>query len=445
MLPSLSSRLGLVLRLLLLALAVAASPVPSAAQGDHAAVLSLKGIINPAAASYVERAIDDAHRSGASVIVLEIDTPGGLDTSMRAIIQKIIGSKVPVVVYVSPAGARAGSAGVYIAYAAHVAAMAPSTNIGSATPVAVGEGGEQQMSQEMRNKVTNDAVAYIRGLAESSGRNVDWAERAVRDGANIPAREAVELRVVDLIAPDIPALLESIDGREVQLQSGVATLETKGVPVQRFDMTPLESLLHIISDPTIAYILLSLGTLGLFFELSNPGSIFPGVVGGIFLLVALFGLGTLPINIAGLLLIGFALLLFAADIFAPTHGVLTAGGAISFGLGSMMLINTENAPFLAISTTAIVTVTLSITAFSVLVVGAVVRTRRRRPTTGREGMAGQIGRASTPIAPRGTVFMEGTNWKALAEAESIPEGKDVEVVRMDGLTLVVRPHYPGPS
>jgi membrane-bound serine protease (ClpP class) len=443
MLPSIS-RFRPVLRLLLLAIAIAAAPLPSAAQGDHVAALSLKGIINPAAASYVERAIDDAQRGGASAIVIEIDTPGGLDTSMRAIIQKMISSRVPVIVYVSPAGARAGSAGVYITYAAHVAAMAPSTNIGSATPVAVGEGGEQQMSDEMRNKVTNDAVAYIKGLAQASGRNVDWAERAVREGANITAQEAVELRVVDLIAPDLPTLLDRVDGMEVQLQSGQATVSTKGLPVQRLDMTALESLLQIISDPTIAYILLSLGTLGLFFELSNPGAILPGVAGGIFLLVALFGLGTLPINIAGLLLIGFALLLFAADIFAPTHGVLTIGGAISFGLGSMMLINTENAPFLAISTTAIATVTLSITAFFFFVVGAVVRTRRRRPTTGKEGVKGQIGRATTPIAPRGTVFMEGTNWKAVAEGESVPEGKEVEVVRMDGLTLVVRPHQPTP-
>lgn len=445
MLPSMR-RFPLVFHLAILLLGLAMSPPHFAsAQGGHVAVLSLKGIINPAAASYVERAIGEAERNGANAIVIEMDTPGGLDTSMRAIIQRMISSRVPVVVYVSPPGARAGSAGVYIAYAAHIAAMAPSTNIGSASPVAMGEGGEQQMSDTMRDKVTNDAAAYIKGLAQSSGRNAEWAEKAVRESVNIPAQEALDLNVINLIAPDLTSLLDRIDGMEVQLSSGATTLQTRGLPIQRLDMTALESLLHTISDPTIAYILLSLGTLGLFFELSNPGAILPGVAGGIFLLAALFGLGTLPINIAGLLLIGFALLLFVADIFAPTHGVLTAGGAISFGLGSLMLINTENAPFLAISTTAIATVTVSISAFFLFVVGAVVRSRRRPATTGTEGMVGQVGRAHTALKPAGSVFMEGTLWKAVAGDRHIQEGEDVEVVGMRGLTLVVRPHTGPPK
>lgn len=418
------------------------STSPTAAQGNSVVVIPLKGIINPAASSYVERAISEAEQAGASAIVIEMDTPGGLDSSMRAIIQRIIASKVPVIMYVSPPGARAGSAGVYITYAAHVAAMAPSTNIGSATPVAMGESGEQQMSDAMRDKVVNDAVAFARGLAQSRGRNAEWAEKAVREGANITAQEALELNVINLIAEDLPALLEKVDGMEVDSALGKVTIKTAGAPVQRLEMTALESFLHVISDPTIAYILLSLGTLGLIFELSNPGAILPGVVGGICLLFALFGLGTLPINIAGLLLIGFGFALFIADIFAPTHGILTAGGLVSFVLGSVMLINTQNAPFLAISTSAIITVSLAITAFFTFVVGAVVRARRRTPTTGQEGMKGQLGTAKTALDPGGMAYVDGALWKAVSERGTIAEGEPVEVVSLQGLTLVVRPHTP---
>ena len=262
MLPS-RSWIALAVQLLILLAVALVSPAASMAQGGHVAVLSLKGIINPGAASYVERAIGQAEDDGASAVVIEMDTPGGLDTSMRAIIQRIIASRVPVVVYVAPSGARAGSAGVYITYAAHIAAMAPSTNIGSAHPVSMSESGEQQMSDTMAEKVTNDAVAYIKGLAQTRGRNADWAEQAVRQSVNIPAQEALDLNVIDLVAPDVPTLLNKIDGRQVQLSTGMVTLQTAGLPTQRLDMTPLESLLHVISDPTIAYILLSLGTLGL--------------------------------------------------------------------------------------------------------------------------------------------------------------------------------------
>ena len=418
------------------------SPHISRAEGDHVAVIPLRGIINPAAASFVERAIGHAEESGATAIVIEMDTPGGLDSSMRAIIQRIIASKVAVIVYVSPPGARAGSAGVYITYAAHIAAMAPSTNIGSAHPVAIGDTGEQQISSTMQEKVTNDAVAYIKGLAQSRGRNAEWAEKAVRESVNITSQEALDLNVINVIADDLPTLLDKVDGMTVQLASGKTTLKTKGLPVQRLEMSPLETLLHVISDPTIAYILLSLGTMGLIFELSNPGAILPGVVGGICLLFALYGLGTLPINVAGLLLIAFAFLLFVADIFAPTHGILTAGGTVSFVLGSMMLINTRDAPFLAISTSAIVAVTLTLTAFFAFVVGAVVRSRRRRPSTGLESLVGQVGTAKTVLNPGGMVFLDGTLWKAISEAGTIAEGELVEVVRPQGLTLVVRPRTP---
>ncbi len=424
----------------LLVAAVAASP-HTLAQGEHVAALSVKGIINPVAASYVERALGEAESGGAVAAVIEMDTPGGLDSSMRAIIQRIMAAKIPVIVYVSPQGARAGSAGVYITYAAHVAAMAPNTNIGSAHPVAMGEnGGEQQMSDTMAEKVTNDAAAYIKGLAQTRGRNAEWAEKAVRQSVNVTAQEALDLKVVDLVAGDLPSLLDRVDGREVQLATGNTTLRTRGLPVVPMGMDSVESLLHKVSDPTIAYILLSLGTLGLIFELSNPGAILPGVVGGISLLFALFGLGTLPVNIAGVMLIGFAFLLFVVDIFAPTHGILTGGGVISFALGSMMLINTRNAPFLAISTSAIVAVTLALAGFFGFVVGAVVKSRRRRPVTGESGLLGKVGRVKSSLEPGGMVFVDGELWRAVSESGNIPEGELVEVVSTRGLTLIVAPH-----
>ncbi len=439
MLPS-RFRLWIALQAVSLLVMALAIPAPSSAQGDHVDVVPLRGIINPVMASYVERAIGQAEEKGAAAVVIEMDTPGGLDTSMRAIIQRIMASKVPVIVYVGPPGARAGSAGVYVTYASHIAAMAPNTNIGSAHPVAMGDsGGEQQMSDTMAEKVTNDAVAYIKGIAQSRGRNADWAEKAVRESVNVTAQEALNLKVIDLVADDLPSLLDKIDGREVQLSSGKVTLATKGLPIQRVEMSPFESLLHVISDPTIAYILLSLGTMGLIFELSNPGAILPGVVGGICLLFALFGLGTLPVNIAGLLLIGFAFLLFAADIFAPTHGILTGGGVLAFVLGSMMLINTRDAPFLEISRAAIVSVTVGLTAFFAFIVGAIVRSRRRRPTTGQEGFVGQVGKAKTVLDPGGMVFLNGELWKAISETGNVAEDELVEVVAMRGLTLVVTP------
>lgn len=432
-------KLQIFVQLIFLLVAVAFHPHSSSAQGNHVALIPLKGVINPVAASYVERAIGQAEADGASAIVIQMDTPGGLDSSMRSIIQHIIGSEVPVIVYVSPPGARAGSAGVYITYSAHVAAMAPNTNIGSAHPVAIGESGEQQMSDAMQDKVTNDAVAYIKSLAQSRGRNVEWAEKAVRESVNVTAQEALDLKVIDLMADNVPDLLDKIHGREVQLSSGKTTLHTEGLPVRTIEMSPFESLLHAVSDPTIAYILLSLGTMGLFFELSNPGAILPGVVGGICLLLALFGLGTLPINLAGVLLITFAFILFVADVFAPTHGILTAGGTISFILGSMMLINTQNAPFLAISTSAIIAVSLGLTAFFTFVVAAIVRSHRRHPSISMEALIGQVGKAKTPLEPTGMVIIDGALWKAVSETGNVAQDELIEVTGTRGLTLVVRP------
>src|SRR4051794_37692119 len=362
---------------------------PAGAQGDYVAVARLQGVINPPAASYVDRAIAAAESDGAALLVLQLDTPGGLDNSMRLIVQRILASTVPVVVYVAPAGARAGSAGVYIAYSAQLAAMAPNTNIGSATPVSLGQNGEERMSDEMRNKVTNDAVAYIRGLAAERGRNAEWAEAAVREATNVPAQEALQLGVVNYVAADVPDLLRQLDGALVTTARGPVTLRTAGLPVQAVEMGPLERLLHAITDPTIAYLLLSLGSLALIYELANPGAILPGVVGGLALLLALYGLGTLPVNLAGVLLIVFAMGLFAFDLVAPTHGAATVGGLAAFLLGSAILINTpEGAPYLAVAPQAIALMTLLLVLFFGLLLGTVLRTQQRTPVMDRRHLIG---------------------------------------------------------
>lgn len=415
---------------------------PAAAQSapGQTIVVTARGIVNPTLAHYLSRTIDRAEQDGAGLVVIELDTPGGLDVSMRQIIQRILSSKTPVAVYVSPQGARAGSAGVYITYAAHLAAMAPNTNIGSATPVSMSESGEQQMSPEMRAKVTNDAIAYIRALAEERGRNADWAEKAVREGANVSAQEAARTQVVDLVAADLPDLLRQIDGRTVNTAAGPLALRTADAAVQRVEMGWVDAFLHAIGDPTIAYLLLSLGTMGLFFELSNPGSILPGVAGGICLVLAFYSLGSLPVSYAGLLLMLFAFLLFVADIFAPTHGVLTVGGLVAFVLGSFMLFNVpEAAPWLSVSAWTIVSVAAVMGAFFLYLARLVAKAHRLKPATGSEGLVGQTGRARTALDPNGMVFVESALWEATSVGGPIAAGAAVQVVEMDGLHLRVRP------
>ncbi len=341
------------------ALALAATAFAQSTS-QEVVVGEIKGIINPVMAGYVDRVISDAERSNAPAVVFYMDTPGGLSDAMRDINLRILSSKVPVIVYVAPDGARAGSAGVYISYAAHLVGMAPATNIGSATPVAMGDNGaEAQMSPEMRNKVTNDAVAGIRALAEQRARDPDFAERAVREGANLQASEALRTNVVNYVAADLSDLLKQSDAAKVHLASGDVTLHTSAAPTRRDDMSALESFLLTITNPTIAYILLSMGSLGLLLELYNPGSIFPGVIGGICLLLAFYALGTLPLNFAGLALIAFGLLLFGLEPFLTSHGILGAGGAVSFVIGSLLLINAPDAPFLQVSLYAIATVTVA--------------------------------------------------------------------------------------
>lgn len=424
----------------LIVVGLLSAPGAAAEPPRRVLVAPIQDAINPPLAEFVIRVIDRAESEGATAVVLEMDTPGGLDSSMRDINRRILASRVPVVVFVAPPGARAASAGVYIAYAAHVSAMAPNTNIGSATPVALGQGGEQQMSDEMKAKVQNDAVAYIRGLAEQRGRSADWAEKAVREGANVTARQAAEMKVVDLVAPSLSALLAEIDGRQVQTGQGEVRLATAGAAVERVDMNPVESLLHLISNPSIAYILLSLGSLAIFLELSNPGSVLPGVVGGICLLLAFYALGSLPVNYAGLGLILFAFLLFLADVFAATHGILTTGGVIAFVLGSLLLFNLPDAgPFFSLSLSVIAAVTLTLAAFFVFIVGALVRARQWKVKTGREGLVGQLGYARTQLEPEGMVFVDGELWRGVSMDGSVAVAGSVEVVKVHGLSLFVRP------
>ena len=432
-------RLTILITAVLLALASMIAPGVQAAT-PSVMLLDIDGAITPVVANYVERGLRDAERVGASAVVLRMNTPGGLSSAMNDITTDIFASPVPVIVYVAPSGARAGSAGVYITYAAHVAAMAPSTNIGSATPVFLDDSGQPQDADDaMTQKVVNDAVAQIRGFAEARGRNADWAEQAVREAANITAQQALELNVIDLIAPDLPTLLDQVDGRTVETAAGPVTLQTRGAEIHTDGMGLGEQFFQLISDPSIAYILLSLGMLGIFLELANPGSILPGVLGGIFVLLALFSLGSLDVNWAGVLLMGFGFLLFVADVYVTSHGVLTIGGIAAFALGSIMLMNSTTVPAMQISKLVVAVVTILVAGFFMFIVGAVAKARLRRATTGREGLIGAVGTVRQAIAPEGYVFVEGELWRAKSPAGPLEPGTTVRVIAIDGLTLTVMP------
>ncbi len=402
----------------------------------------IEGVINPVMASYVQRTISAAEQANATAVVLEMDTPGGLMESMRSITGTILNARVPVVVYVAPPGARAASAGVFVTMSAHVAAMAPNTNIGSAHPVSIGEG--QQMDETMAEKVVNDAVAQIRDMAERRGRNADWAEKAVRESVNINSREAVETKVVDLIADDLAGLLRAIDGRQVTLADGrTVTLATRDAAIVRTTMNPVEAFLHAIADPTIAYIMLTLGINALIFELASPGAVLPGVVGVILILLALYALGTLPVNLTGFLLVivGFGLLL-GEVLIAPGYGALGVGGVIALVMGSIILMQASSS-FLAVSPYAVAGVLIVTFAFFFIALRGVIRSRRRQVTTGQQGLIGAVGVARTALNPRGYVFVQGERWEAISEEGPVPAGKSVRVLGVQGLTLLVVPESEG--
>jgi len=412
----------------------AAESVPAA---DRATVYigTYEGVINPVTAEYINHVLAEAREAGAEAVVIQLDTPGGLDTSMRLIIKDITASPIPVIIYVAPSGGRAASAGVFILYAAHIAAMAPGTNVGAAHPVAMGGG---EMDAVMKDKVENDAAAYIKSIAEKRGRNVKWAEDAVRKSVSVTEKEALSLKVIDLIADDVPSLLAAVDGRELATGAGKVVLRTKGAMIREFPMGWRLEALKALSDPNIAFILMTLGTIGLLAELYNPGAILPGIVGAISLILAFYSLQTLPINYAGVLLILLGIVLFILEIKVVSYGLLSLGGVASMVLGALLLVKTD-APFMKVSLSVIIPTVVTFGALLMGVVWLAIKAHRRAPVTGAEAMVGTIALAKTDVAPRGKVLLQGELWDAVSE-EPIREGDEAEVKAVEGLTLTVGPH-----
>ncbi len=396
-------------------------------------VIEINGVINPVAAKFITEAIEQSEEDGAQCLVIQMDTPGGLMESMRTIVKKILSARVPVVVYVSPSGARAASAGVFITLAAHIAAMAPSTNIGAAHPVTLGS--QEKENKAMMEKVVNDAVAQIKGIAKERGRNVKWAEEAVRKSVSITEDEALKLKVIDLVAQDLDSLLAKIDGHKVKIDSKKKVIVTKGATVDKRQMGWRYRFLDIISNPTIAYIMLMLGIYGIFFELSNPGAILPGVLGAIFLILAFFALQMLPINYAGLALILLGIILFIAEVKITSYGMLSVGGAVCMLLGSIML--AENLPeYMRISKGVIIPAVMVSAGFFLFAVTMAIRARTKKPTTGIEGLIGEEGLTESLIFPEGTVSIHGELWTALCD-ERVEKGERIKVVGVDNLKLKV--------
>ncbi len=424
---------------MMLALAVSlffASPV--VAQGDgQVDVLTAKGAITPIVAGYIQRGIETAEEDGAICLIIELDTPGGSVQVTEQIVQSMRAASVPIVAYVHPQGGKAASAGTFVTLAAHAAAMAPNTRIGAAHPVTMGE----EMSEAVEAKAVNDTVALIRGLAAPRGPDaVAWAEEAVRESSSITEDEALELGVIDLVAPHLETLLEALDGQEVVVGEAEVILHTAGARVNRIPMNAIEGFLHTITDPNIAFILMTLGLNGIIFELSQPGGYLAGIVGAICLVLALFSFGVLSVNWTGLIFVALAFVLFIADVKAPTHGILTTGGVISFILGSMVLFNT---PFAPVSRGLIVGVGLTTGVFFAFVIAKVFGAHQRRPTTGKEGLVGQLAVARSDLDPKGTVFLKGELWQAMAEHANVKEGEEVEITGVDGFKLLVKAREPG--
>jgi membrane-bound serine protease (ClpP class) len=397
-------------------------------------LIEVDGIINPATAKFIVESIDQASQQNAQCLIIELDTPGGLMESMRLIVKKILSSNLPVIVYVAPSGARAASAGVFITLAAHIAVMAPGTHIGAAHPVTLGAEGKEDKT--MSEKIVNDTVSYIKTIAETRGRNAAWAEKAVRKSVSITEDEAVTQKVVDFISPDIQSLLTKIDGKVLKFNDITRTLHTKGAQPRSIQMSWRDRLLDIISNPTIAYILLMLGIYGIFFELSSPGAILPGVVGGIFIILAFYALQMLPVNYAGLALILFAIILFIAEIKVVSHGLLAVGGVISLLLGSVMLFRSPQ-EYMRVSMSVIIPAVVVSAAFFIFAVMKAINARLKKPTTGTEGLIGEVGIVSTPIAHEGKVSIHGEFWNAISE-ENIEKGEKVQVVGVTHLKLKVK-------
>ncbi len=407
---------------------------PCLAGAGEIVVATYEGVINPVAAEYLHDALASAQSTSAQAVILKLDTPGGLDTSMRLIVKDITSSPIPVIVFVAPSGGRAASAGVFITMAAHAAAMAPGTNIGAAHPVAMGGG---EMDNTMKEKVENDAVAYIKSIAEQRGRNASWAEEAVRKSVSVTEQEALKLKIIDLVAEDVPDLLKKLHGRNVVVPSGPLMLTTEGAYLREFPMGFRLEMLKALSDPNIAYLLMTIGTIGILAELYNPGAILPGIVGTISLILAFYSLQSLPIDYAGLLLLIFGIVFFILEATVTSYGLLAIGGVASMILGSLMLIKSD-AEFLQISWAVIVPVVIATAALSLFIVGMGVRALRRSPQTGAEAMIGSVGVATTALQPDGKLTIHGELWDAVSD-QPIEQGASATVLRVEGLTLYVTP------
>lgn len=406
-----------------------AAPVP-ASKKVH--LIEIDAPITPVVAEYIIKSIDRATSADAEALIIQLNTPGGLLESTSDIVIRMMASNVPIIVYVAPSGGRAASAGVFITMAAHIAAMAPTTHIGAASPVQM----QGKMDETMEKKAMNDTAAMARGIAEKRGRNAQWAEDAVRKAVSVTETEALKLNVIDLVAPDIASLIKAMDGKTVELVIGKRTLKTAGAEVVPISMGFRDKLLGIISNPNIAYILMILGFYGLYFELSNPGAIFPGVAGAICLILAFYALQTLPINYAGLMLIVLAISLFIAEAFITSHGVLGIGGTIALFMGSVMLIDSA-APVLQISWAVIVPVVVLSSMLFIITVTIAVRVHREKADTGKEGLIGLRAEARSDLNLTGQVFVHGEYWTARSN-EPVPKGETVTIVGVEGLTLIVK-------
>ena len=442
-----------------------AAPVDTA---NKAIFITIDGAIGPASKDYFVRSLRKAQQRQARLFIVQINTPGGLDTSMRDMIQAILASPIPVATYVAPSGARAASAGTYILYASHIAAMAPATNLGAATPVQIGGietpappdtqpgngNGHKENNKQgndkgtpnnlpsdnkstLARKMTNDAVAYIQGLAELRGRNRQWAEKAVREAASLSASDALKQHVVDLIATDMSDLLKQLDGRSVKTQHGEVQLHTQGMILESIEPDWRNQLLSIITDPNVAYIFMLIGIYGLIFEFSNPGAVVPGIVGAICLLLALFAFQALPINYAGFALILLGIIFMVAEAFAPSFGALGIGGVVAFVIGSVMLIDTD-VPGFDISVMLIGSIAFVSSILFTLVLMMAIKSRRRPVVSGQEQLIGAIGEALQDFDQHGHVFVHSERWNATCDTP-VSKGQKLKVIKMDGLNLIVEP------
>ncbi len=413
--------------------------------------LSIEGAIGPATDDYVEQALESANQRGAHLVIMRMDTPGGLDTAMRRIIKNIINSEVPIVTYVAPSGARAASAGTYILYASHIAAMAPGTNLGAATPVQIGgvsppgdtnkdkptQASQDSNADTLKQKRVNDAVAYIQSLAQMRGRNQEWAEKAVREAASLPASEALALNVIDILATGMTDLMQQIDGREVIVQGKARTLQTSSRVIVPLEPDWRNRLLSILTNPNVAYILMLIGIYGLIFEFSNPGAIVPGTVGAICLLLALYSFQLLPINYAGMALILLGVALMVAEAYQPSFGVLGIGGLTAFVIGSIILMDTE-APGFGIDISVIIIFAITSALVFIVAIGMAIKARRRPVVSGKEELVGGIATVAGDFDQHGTVIIHSEHWNAVSDV-ALAKGQQVIVTDVQGLTLHVTP------